>query len=340
MRRDGIIVRDKGRTNVGKSRGKSWLIALPVVALLIPACATPASRVAAVAPVPQAPAAAVPAAPVDDGGDGRIVGGKIAPRGLAPWQVFVTSTLYCGGALIAKDWIVTAAHCMLDTDGRTPLSEAAAIRKTTIEAGGLLRNELPQKFKVDRVVVSPEWKKVSVNGVSVWNEGDIVLMHIAPGADLDDRELLAVVGLPDTRETTYPAVGTGAMVTGWGSTQVRTQALVRGQSVSTPIELNYADRIRTLANPDCAARINAPMPLPPSLVCAWYEGNRAIGEANRTTCQGDSGGPLVARSSAGRKPWELIGIVSSGIQCGPYPAVYTRVAHHLGWIRSTIAGGQ
>ena len=45
----------------------------------------------------------------------RIVGGRLVPRGKWPWMVVLINRRgeqFCGGALISKQWVITAAHCL------------------------------------------------------------------------------------------------------------------------------------------------------------------------------------------------------------------------------------
>jgi secreted trypsin-like serine protease len=50
----------------------------------------------------------------------RIIGGEEAYRGQFPWQAEIenivnnVSTSYCGGALISRDYVITAASCITE----------------------------------------------------------------------------------------------------------------------------------------------------------------------------------------------------------------------------------
>src|SRR5262245_461183 len=50
-----------------------------------------------------------------------IVGGQPAEEGKYPWQVRLYSSMqdqigFCGGSIISNRWILTAGHCVLDSE--------------------------------------------------------------------------------------------------------------------------------------------------------------------------------------------------------------------------------
>jgi secreted trypsin-like serine protease len=50
-----------------------------------------------------------------------VAGGNEAPEGKYPWQVRIYSNMddtegFCGGSIIAPQWILTAGHCVKNSD--------------------------------------------------------------------------------------------------------------------------------------------------------------------------------------------------------------------------------
>ncbi|WP_269748234.1 trypsin-like serine protease [Enterovibrio coralii] len=57
----------------------------------------------------------------------NVVGGSDAVITDAPWQAFVRiGNSFCGGVVIASNWILTAAHCLDTADDDDPFSLAPA----------------------------------------------------------------------------------------------------------------------------------------------------------------------------------------------------------------------
>ena len=137
-----------------------------------------------------------------------IIGGGPAEPDTFSWQVDLG---VCGGTLIARDWVLTAAHCLGE-------GMPASVRVGSYELGG------GQEIEVSAVHIHPEYSD------SIF---DIALLHLATAAP----ESLGVVALPDLAThnrlaapgRTATAIGWGAI--GWGQTE----------SDSRPTHLQQAD---------------------------------------------------------------------------------------------------
>ncbi len=270
-----------------------WRLTM-AAAMLIAAAATPLGGTARAVDAPQ------------------IIGGEKAAPGEFPWQVAlldagVSNTYraqYCGGALIAPDWVVTAAHCVVD--GRSVMSPGEVdvlVGTASLASGGT-------RVAVDRVVVHGRYD-------SRTDENDIALLRLSDPVEV---ETLPVLTRAD--EARLAAAGTLATATGWGNISVRGEDF--------PVDLRKV-RLPIVTNRVCNGPRSYAGDVRPKMLCAGF----AAG--GKDTCQGDSGGPLVVPD--GDDGFVLAGITSWGAACAAPNkyGVYTRVARFATWIEKVLA---
>ncbi len=298
-------------------------------------------------------------------GDGRGFGGSAVRPGEASWQAEIyreiSEALYaqhrkrhpqdaharwelqhfCGGALIAENWVLTAAHCVQVEPGLAPLlkdqfgrnrDEVTVSRRNGISlsrcvdaglvvdtfrvrlGGDDLRDGDGITFRIDCAVVHPGWEP------SKPHHDDIALVHfVADGLPPSrDPKRIRPIRLPDDPAL---ATGTPVTVTGWGKTQP-----VDGFAPAARLT-QVALQVRDGA--ECVSKLGVPAgDVPAAVICA--------GAPQSKTCLGDSGGPLVL---AHGKPNYVLGIVSWGngdCRANDKPGVYTRVAAYRDWIDDVL----
>jgi secreted trypsin-like serine protease len=237
-----------------------------------------------------------------------IVGGEAAAPGELPWQVLVSPAgNLCGGSLIDAEWVLTAAHCVVD-DFQNPLDPSEVqVGVGEYDLNGLDDNE--QVIDVDQVIVHPGYD------ANIF-DNDIALLHLAaPVVFGDSVGLISLVTGPQADALTAP--GISALVSGWGS-------LEEGGDIATILQ---KVRLPLVSNEVCQAGVGV---ISDNMICAGF----AAG--GKDACQGDSGGPLVVPDGAG---WLLGGIVSFGSGCAQPEqyGVYTRVARYQSWIGEHVA---
>jgi trypsin len=230
-----------------------------------------------------------------------IVGGSTATLADWPWIVSLRDAYghYCGGSLIAPNWVVTAAHCNSPSSVRVGPNSKTAVSRN-----------------VSSRIVHPNFKSSTF-------ENDIALLKLSQAvnnvatAPLNtDYGFPSVIPLADANSSVTP----NTRIAGWGTTSEK------GEPVDTLREA----AIPALTNASCATVFQGYLPVYDNEICAGYES----GGVN--ACYGDSGGPLII--SFGDSLLAGIASWGKGCARKDLPTIYTRVSSHLDWINNNVSG--
>ncbi|TDG43825.1 hypothetical protein AWZ03_009736 [Drosophila navojoa] len=194
--------------------------------------------------------------------DDRIVGGHPINITDAPYQIslqFKLEGLFkhnCGGSLISKEWILTAAHC---TFGK----QANQLR---VRLGTSEKSRNGQVLRIKKIVNHEKYKDKIY-------DYDFSLLQLEEPIEFDETK--QPVQLPKQGQEFKD--GEMCYVSGWGETRNSTESNEWLRQVKVPL----------VNQEECKKKYSRYNGVTDSMICAGYS------EGSKNACQADSGGPLV-----------------------------------------------
>lgn len=242
----------------------------------------------------------------------RIIGGKEAGKNEWPWQVALLfsdiadehQAQFCGGTLVKREWVVTAAHCV---KGMRENELNVLTETNDLDGSGVRRG-------VASIIVHPKFNSKTL-------EFDVALVKL--GTSVPKNLPLASL-ITGKQEKKSASPGDGMYVVGWGS--------IARSGNKFPVELRDA-KVPVVANDVCNEAKAYEGDITNKMICAGEL------DGSKGTCSGDSGGPLLAKDGSGDYRL-LAGIVSFGtIPCAfrKHPGVFTRITSYRDWILDRIS---
>jgi secreted trypsin-like serine protease len=336
--------------------------ALSVLVLL--AATAAAAQDAPPAATPDAP----PATPATSDDGHRIVGGHPVEAGEARWQAEIVDSPvyqategghvrgqskltranlrngrlwnwehYCGGAVIAPGWILTAAHCVSNVDLKKGLS---------VRLGVVDLSQPGWQYRIDKVLVHEHYQLATTTKPPL---NDIALVKLSASpmrppqvavAAPTGRPTFIAIAVQGFAKGSRPArPGDQVFVTGWGRTTRNDFNVGKEDALLVPPFSKILQEVglKVVDAATCGQVLNTP--IADTMVCASAPA--------KDSCGGDSGGPMRREVQDPDHPRDadgnpvkrdvLVGVVSWGSPaCGSAPGVYTRVSEYTDWLRGEM----
>ncbi|KAM3956128.1 trypsin-4 [Aphomia sociella] len=240
----------------------------------------------------------------------RIIGGREARFAEFPWQAHVRiSEFQCGGVLVSRRFVATAAHCV----------SRARPRDVSVWLGALDTAAHSSRAATKLGVVQKILHPLFQFRMTQPDRYDIALLKLAK--PITYMSHILPICLPDFD---LELQGRSGVIAGWGKTDASNSHTGTNllRSATVPI-LSKEQCIKWHQSKQISVEIHSEM------ICAGHS------DGHQDACLGDSGGPLIVMDN-GR--YYLAGITSAGFGCGVdhQPGIYHNVKVTSNWIRGVI----
>ena len=189
----------------------------------------------------------------------RVAGGKDAARGQFPYQVSLRKSQnehLCGGSILNKRWILSAAHCLCPVDLKLKPKDVNVATGTVLISGGNI-------YPVEKIILHEKYHVP---------DNDIALLKTSKDIQFD--EFTQPISLPISSQQIYSR----GVASGWGLTS---------EDSGLSRNLQYLE-VDVLSNEDCTQNMNGVgWPIDRTNICTASPKGQGL-------CSADSGGPLVS----------------------------------------------
>ena len=213
----------------------------------------------------------------------------------------------CTGSLIAPNWVLTAAHCLVDEDGN--VAEPSDVTAFVGHDFEEILTDTASRRVASQVVTHPQYNH------SVLGTNDIGLIQLTQPFPVEPVSILT-----SAEEAIYAPSGTTATAVGWGRTENGEFPDIL-QHVSIPM----------YSLEECRRRLQPfGFGQAPGTFCA--------GTAAEGTRPGDSGGPLLVPFG---NDWGQVGVASLASidpELVGFPGTYVPTSIHYDWIHGHVSG--